>query len=69
MRRGTYRPQNSTVPEFMYDGGIGRDALRNAIYDMMRDPARQPKPTPVRRPRKKFVRTMRRISMIRMMVA
>jgi hypothetical protein len=53
----------------MYDGGIGRDALRNAIYDMMRDPARQPKPTPVRRPRKKFVRTMRRISMIRMMVA
>lgn len=56
MRRGTYRPRNSNVPEFLYDGGIGRNALRNAIQAMMSDPARRPKPTPVRRePKKKIV--------------
>ncbi len=52
MKRGRYRPRNSNLGNFEYDGGVGADALRNALVQMMNDPARTPNPRPLRKPPK-----------------
>ncbi len=54
MKRGTYRPRNSTLGSFEYYGGMGRDSLRDAMQQMLSDPARAPKATPVRRQTRKI---------------